>query len=32
MYAYDTQIFASSCDANELIVNLNSDLVQVLLE
>lgn len=29
MYANDTQIFASSHDANELIVRLNSDLVQV---
>lgn len=32
MYAYDAQIFASSYDANELVVNLNSDLVQVRLE
>ena len=26
MYADDTQIFSSSCDANELVVSLNSDL------
>ena len=29
MYADDTQIFASSHDANELIVKLNSDFAQV---
>ena len=29
MYVDDTQIFASSHDENELIVNLNSDLAQV---
>ena len=28
MYVDDTQIFASSHDANELIVKLNSDLAQ----
>lgn len=28
MYADDTQIFASSYDANELIMKLNSDLVK----
>lgn len=30
MYADDTQIFASSYNANELILKLNSDLAQVL--
>ncbi len=29
MYADDTQIFSSSYDANELVVNLNSDLAHV---
>lgn len=30
MYADDTQIFASSYNANELILKLNSDLAEVL--
>ena len=29
MYADDTQIFSSSCDANELVMKLNSDLAHV---
>jgi len=29
MYADDTQIFSYSYDANELVIKLNSDLVQV---
>ena len=29
IYADDTQIFSSSCDANELVIKLNSDLAHV---